>query len=468
MNGVSQYLGVFDLLTFSVVCLSFVAVVYLANRRKSEDKLSAAQYILMGRTLTLPMFVGTMVATWYGGIFGVTEMAFKEGVHTFVTQGVLWYLAYIIFAFFIVDKVYHSQAITLPELVKKLFGPRAGWVAGIFNFFNVVPIVYTINLGILIAALSGWSLLVSTIVGCACIAAYSMIGGFKTIVYTDIIQFVIMCVAVALVLFFSIYNYGGLEFLQEKLPDHYFAVNGQGTLLTTLAWGWISLGTLVDPNFYHRCFAANSPQTAKRGILMATVIWCCFDICTVFGSMYAAALMPDIESNMAYLHYAMSVLPTGLKGLFIGGILAAIISTMDSYLFVASNTLSYDLFPKFFCKFKWHRQLGVAIVAALAILLSFSFDGNIKAIWKLFGSLSAGCLLIPVLLGLINRHLVSENAFLASTCGGVLGITYWRIFKPEGFYDYIDDLYIGVFVTLFIILCFYIFSLTTKSPQKTI
>ena len=65
----------------------------------------------MGRSLTLPLFVGTLVATWYGGIFGVTEIAYKQGIFNFITQGFFWYIAYILFAFFLVERIQTYQAV---------------------------------------------------------------------------------------------------------------------------------------------------------------------------------------------------------------------------------------------------------------------------------------------------------------------------------------------------------------------
>src|SRR5690606_37724200 len=57
--------------------------------------------LLMGRKLTLPLFVATMVATWYGGVAGVTQIAFETGLYNFLTQGIFWYLTYFLFAFFL-------------------------------------------------------------------------------------------------------------------------------------------------------------------------------------------------------------------------------------------------------------------------------------------------------------------------------------------------------------------------------
>ena len=92
----------------------------------------------MGRQLTLPLFVATLVATWYGGIFGVTQIAFEKGIYNFITQGVFWYFTYIIFALFMVTKIRKFHAVTLPEMMGRLFGPKSEKLSAIFNFFNTL------------------------------------------------------------------------------------------------------------------------------------------------------------------------------------------------------------------------------------------------------------------------------------------------------------------------------------------
>ena len=85
---------------FGVLALTLAAALY-GHYRKKRPKNKALDYLLMGRQLTLPLFVATLVATWYGGIFGVNEITFNYGIYNFVTQGFFWYIAYLIFAFFI-------------------------------------------------------------------------------------------------------------------------------------------------------------------------------------------------------------------------------------------------------------------------------------------------------------------------------------------------------------------------------
>lgn len=435
---------------FFILALTAAAVIfgqYYKRKAHESEEETFLDLLILGRQLTLPMFVATLVATWYGGIFGVTEIAFNEGIYNFVTQGFFWYIAYIIFAFFIIKKITPYKAVTLPDLIEKMFGPNSAKLSAIFNFFNVLPIAYTISLGLFLQLLFGGELYVNIIFGTLFVVAYSMYGGFRSVVFSDIIQFGVMCAAVAILLIVSISTFGGLEFLKSNLPETHFNPTGTVGLATTLVWGFIALSTLVDPNFYQRCFAAVSEKAAKNGILISTLIWFLFDICTTFGAMYARAVIPEAESSHAYLTYAIQILPDGLRGFMLAGILATILSTLDSYLFLAGTTLAYDLAPK-----KWRgkvmvHHLGIVIVGVIAIILSMVFKGNIKTVWKTLGSLSASCLLLPVIYGHIFPGRIKDRQFVISCLVGVVGTSTWRNIEKAGFWANVDELYIGVACT---------------------
>lgn len=448
--NISDHIIFFDWFVFALILFITFIFVIIGNRRQeklSPDKPTLIDYLVMGRQLTLPLFVGTLVATWYGGIFGVTQIAFEKGIFNLVTQGGFWYLSYLIFAFFLVDKVKHYEALTLPDLIGKMFGPKSAKIAALFNFFNVLPIAYTIGIGIFIRTLSGWGLNVSMLAGLAIVLSYSLKGGLRSVVLSDMIQFYTMCTGVLSVLLFSIFKYGGLNFLEQKLPPHYFSITSDVGILPTLVWGFIALSTLVDPNFYQRCFAAKSPQVAKKGIIISTLIWFGFDICTTFGAMYARAVIPEADSSHGYLIYALQLLPHGLKGFFLAAILATILSTLDSYIFLAGATLSYDLNHQATKKRPYLHALGLIFVALISIFLANLFSGNIKMVWKTLGSYSAGCFLFPVLYGHFSQRKISDNAFVASCLTGVVTMTFWTFIKRTGFWADVDALYIGVLST---------------------
>jgi SSS family solute:Na+ symporter len=443
-----NYLTTADIIVFSIVLLATVASVLYGQYLKERDhQTSFLDMLVLGRKLTLPMFVATLVATWYGGIFGVTQITFNHGIYNFVTQGFFWYITYIIFAFFIIHKVMPYKAVTLPDLVEKMFGPRSAKLTAIFNFFNVLPIAYTISLGIFLQLLFGGNLTTNIALGTTFVVLYSMWGGFRAVVFSDLIQFGVMVSSVILIAIFSVTSVGGLDFLKASLPESHFSLTGNVGLGTTLAWGFISLATLVDPNFYQRCFAATSEKTARNGILISTVIWFIFDIATTLGAMYARAVIPEADPKHAYMVFSMQILPPGLRGYVLAGILATILSTMDSYLFIAGTTLSYDLAPQKIKKSINFHHLGIITVGILSIVVSSVFEGDIKDAWKTLGSLSAACLTLPVIAGYLFPKRIKDNQFILASIFGVITTIMWRhIERPVALRD-IDELYIGILST---------------------
>lgn len=461
-----------DYIVFLGVIFATLAAVFWGHHRKKNlnptAKSGFLDHMLMGRQLTMPMFVATLVATWYGGIFGVTQIAFESGIYNFITQGVFWYATYLIFAFFLVPRISRFQAVTLPDLVGRCFGPKSEKLAAVFNVLNVVPVTYVVSLGLLIQQCFGISFVGAMALGLALVIGYAIHGGLRSVVYSDIVQFGVMCTSVALIFAFSWMEFGGLNFLQEKLPETHFSPTGGQSLGTTFVWGLIALSTLVDPNFYQRCFAAESPQVAKKGIYVSTLIWICFDIATTAGGMYAAAVLPEASSGTAYLTYGIQLLPEGLRGFFIAGIAATILSTLDSYLFIGATTLSYDLLKKesMSPSIKTYT-LSFLAVGLLAFLLGLGFEGNIRSIWKTLGSYSAACLLCPVVLGIFRPKFLFGNKnetknevsgkyldhlFVGAALISAAVVTYWRNWPPFPHLD-IDELYAGVASSL-LVMCF--------------
>ena len=90
-SSLVQFLNALDwIVFFSVLGLTILSILWgqrLKKRIPESEQLSTIELLLMGRTLTLPIFVATLVATWYGGIFGVTALTFEKGIYNLLTQG---------------------------------------------------------------------------------------------------------------------------------------------------------------------------------------------------------------------------------------------------------------------------------------------------------------------------------------------------------------------------------------------
>lgn len=454
----ASYFSWADWLVFAGVLGVTLAAAMYGNFRLKKNKrtseMSALDYLLMGRQLTLPLFVATLVATWYGGIFGVNEITFNYGIYNFVTQGVFWYAAYLVFAFFIAPKVARFNSMTLPDLTNQMFGPKSAKVAAVFTLLTVTPVAYVLSLGMFLHMVFGTGILQGMVYGTLFTCLYTAWGGFRSVVFSDLVQFFVMCGAVLLVVLFSVHAFGGLSFLKANLPASHFTLTGGNSWANTLIWGFIALATLIDPSFYQRCFAAKSPEVVKKGVLISTFVWFCFDICTTTGSLYARAVLPQAEPGQAYFFYAVQLLPAGLRGFFVAGVLAIILSTLNSFLFIASNTLSFDMLRNRFRNIVLSNRISIFIVGAVAIGLAQLFHGSFKEIWLVLGSYFSACLLVPILAGYLWPGRISDKLFVRASLSSAAVMTAWHLIPKHEVLEALDPFYIGVATGLIILILF--------------
>ena len=437
-----------DWLVFtSVLAATFAAVLIgerMRDKKGDSESNSPLELLLMGRRLTLPLFVPTLVATWYGGIFGVTALSFERGIFNFVTQGAFWYATYLIFAFFLVERVRRIQATGLADLTGQMFGPRAHKLTAVLAYANLLPVGYISGLGIFIGILLGVDWWTGAFLGLMLVYAYALTGGLRAVVFSDIVQCTVMVAAVWILVLVCWGQFGGIGFLEANIPKTHWDPTGGNAWGELFIWGFIALGTLVDPNFHQRIQAADSTRTAKRGILIATVIWFFFDIATTLGGLYARALLPNAKPDGAYMELGLSILPSGLRGLFLAGLLATVLSCLDSSLFTAGATLSADLLKK---TSRWWVKGCMFGTGLLSWALAPLFGGSVVAVWKILGGLAAASLVPAVVYGLCRPKKLDEVGFLLSVGFGVLGTLGHSLYSYI-FPNLLDPFYVGLTLSL--------------------
>lgn len=373
-------------------------------------KQSNSDYLLMGQNLGLFLCIATLTASWYGGIFGVTQLAYEEGFYNFFTQGFCWYLSYIIFALFFVKKIRKENVTSLADLMGKKFGPEFKKFTGLILFFHALPITYSLSLGIFLQSVFGLNLFFSICVGTFLVAFYSSMGGLRGIIITDAFQFCLMFFSVLSVVYFCSMNFGGIDFLTNNLPSTFFNFYGSFDISRALVWFLVATSTtLVHPVFYQRCLAAKDDKTAQLSILISIGFWFLFDLGTTFGGMYAKAILPQSDPSQAYLTLALQILPNGFKGIFVAGIIACILSTIDSFLFVSGVSLSSDV--KQIHQKSQHKKF-IFLSAMLSIIFACFFDTKFESIWLLKEGLLSLGLLMPCLAAIFVKEQLNAKIFI--------------------------------------------------------
>ncbi len=441
-----------------VYFLMILFIGYIVKKRIHNTN----DYFLAGRRLTLPIFVATLVSTWYGGLLGVGELSYSYGIVNWLTQGAFWYVSYLFFALFLANKIRKSNLTTLPDQLEKFYGKKARALGAFFNYIMVTPAPYVMSLGIIFSLIFGWPPWIGIVFGTIVALFYTLRGGFFGVVYTDFIQFILMCLGVALIIPFAVSQFGGIEFLVANLPATHFTFTGTWTTQMILVWGFIAFWTLVDPGFYQRCYAAKDSKIPRKGVLISVLFWVLFDVCTTFTGMYARAAMPNIDPVTAYPIFAAAVLPVFLKGLFFTGVIATIMSTIDSFTFVGAMNISHDIYRKIFRpdaddkKVIKVTKLAIILTGIIALAMALFFE-SIVGMWYTIGTIGISALLVPMMAGFFWKRRKSEIASVLSMILGALTSFLWMVHgylnAYEGWPMYlfeIEPLYPGLLVSLVI------------------
>lgn len=405
---------------FAVVVL-YLLLILLAGLYRRASAVEATDYLLAGRRLTLPAFVASLVSTWYGGILGVGEFAYSYGISTWLVFGVPYYLFALIFAIWFAGRARRTEHYTIPDQLEKHYGRRASMIGAAFLFLLVAPAPYLLMLGTLLTLFFPLPLWLAIMLGSLFSLLYIYRSGFGAVVRTDVIQFVLMFAGFILIVATAAHKFGGIAFLQANVPASSLTWHGGNSLQYILVWYVIAAATLVDPNFYHRCFAARNERVARLGILISVLFWLVFDLLTTTAGLYARALLPGLENPVeSYPRLAEFLLPPFARGLFLVALLATIMSTLDSFSFVSAMTLGRDLL------WKWRRgdeaslQRLVKISLLLTIAISIAIAaliGSVVEIWYKLGSVVTPALLLPLASSFSTRWRMPAKLATANLLG---------------------------------------------------
>ncbi len=431
---------------YGIVILYLAVQMYLGVSRRIRSDSSATELILGGRALTLPAFVASLVSTYYGGILGVGEYSYKYGISNWLVLGVPYYVAALLFALFLARKARETELLTIPDRLNQVYGRPAALAGASIVFLMAIPGAYIVMLGVLFQMLFGWPFWVGVLFGTGFSTIYVFLGGFKALVRNDLFQFALMFLGFAVLLIFLFVTYGGPGYIAANVPSSHLTWHGGRTTWAVAVWYFIALTTLTEPAFFQRCYAAKTPQVARRGIVLSICCWALFDFMTTSCGLYARALLPNLADPVAaYPTLASQVLPVGISGIFAVAMLVTVMSTVDSYSFIAASTFSNDLVRRIrpFSEVQITRvtRIGLAVSTLLALAVGLFFKSAVE-IWYVFGSVGAPALVLPVVSSFVGgRRFDGRGAMLSIVLSGSVsliwylsgywsGVGYWLGIEP--------------------------------------
>jgi solute:Na+ symporter, SSS family len=430
--------------------LALVGVGWLRSRKGA----AVEEFLLVGRRLSAPAFVMSLVSAWYGGILGISEYSYSYGLSNWFVFGLPYYLHAALFAVFLSRKARASRLSSIPDKLEEVYGPLAGRVGAGVVFFHVMPAAYLLMLGKLISWIFGWSYPMSLLVGTVFSTIYIYSGGLRSVTGTDTLQFVLMYVGFVAMLIVLAVNYGGYSFLQSRVPTELFHPLGGQAFQAVFVWYFIASTTLTEPLFFERSYAAKSEKMVLPGILAAIGCWAFFDFMTTTTGLYARALLPQLaDRSLAFPMLAQMVLPAGLFGLFFVALLATVMSTIDSYTFLAAAALGRDLLWKTFSRDEKQvpRYIRGALLASsiCAFLIALASE-SVVHVWHAVGSIVAPALLLPTLTAWFPKHAFPRRWVVPAmlSAGAVALVLQMNQVITGSYWLGIEPIYVGLAVSI--------------------
>lgn len=463
----------FSIYDYIIIILFFLVVIYIGFRTKTVHK-NNFDYLVAGRSITLPAFVATLVSTFYGGILGIGEFTYRYGISSWVMNAFPYYFFITIFALFLAKKIRKAELYTIPDKLEITYGKKVSILGASFVFLLVTPAPYILMLGILTQLIFGWSLNISMLFCLVISIVFLYKGGLRADIRVNILEFILMFLGFGIILPFCYFKLGGIEYLTSNLPQTHTSLTGGNSIGYLLVWFFIGMWAMVDPSFHQRCYAAKDEKTAKKGVLISLVFWFIFDFLTTVSGLYAFVHLKNLENPaMSYPLLANDILPSVAKGFFFVGMIATIMSTFHSFLFISATTLGKDII----CRIKnitdeknSYTKFGIIITSLFSILIAILIPSVVQ-IWYTIGSLTIPSLLIGILTSYSAKLTVKKGyilsamivSFLFSFASFIFGNAFAVNGEPAYFFN-IEPMYPGLFSGLII----YLIGLILKPEKKII
>lgn len=383
----------------------FAAVLALGFSAKLKENTSL-QMVAAGRALTMPLFVATLITTWYGGVLGTPEFYndFGFGLGTLTVNGLPYWIAGIVFSIFLAKRIRSNEQISIPERIERCYGRRAALVTAVLVMVLATPAAFLFMLGTLLVVLFGLDLWLAVTIAGVGSTLFLYKGGLMADARSNLISFVMMYSAFIMILVIAIGAYGMPWEVIPQLPEAQRQWDGGYGPFVVISFMFLGAWTFVDPGFHQRVAAVKDEASARRGVLLAVFFWIVFDTLTTLTAMYGTLALqgsdPSKMGTMLFPLFGDMLLPSGMKGVFFAGMFGAIIAAIIGYTFVSGATAGRD----FFARLKGvvdepttvlYTRIGIAIATVLGIVLAVSV-ASVVDLWYKVASLIIPGLLVPV------------------------------------------------------------------------
>lgn len=437
-----------ELLIILLYLAAMLAIGFIVQRRGGVD--TSRGYLVANKSVGPLLIGGTLFATFWGGgtLLGGAGAAYSG--HMLATIADPWAsgVTLILMAIFFVTILRKLKIASLGEMYFLRYGTRGAHLASLLSLPTLIfwTSVQILAIGKILNVLVGLPGVESAILAGLIVIIYTYLGGMLAVIITDNIQMVLILLGLAILIPTGITFVGGIDVIAENTPTDFWSIlpsdaspSGLGWTFTGImawfaAWCGMGLGSLASLDISQRVFCARDDQAARQGLVLGAGLYWVAGLGPIFlgllgivmvntGMIDGAILAEDPESIVPFL--AKTLLSPWMMALFVGSLMAAIMSTASSAIFasaaVISTTIVHGAVSDHARDDKKVLRLTRALVVVIGLFsIGISFVAPGLYDLMIFGfTLLFACLFWTLVCGLFWKRANAPGA-IASMAGGFL------------------------------------------------
>lgn len=413
------------------ILIYFVLLMWVVVRSKRSNTLE--EYFMGGRQLPFWMLSLTFIASWWGAgsALSTADMAFTDGVSSYWIYGMP-----VLFSTFLMillaKAIRRIPVLTQPQMMTMRYNRLVGVLMSIaiFLFMTITAASQMVGIGSFFVGFLGLSYEWGVILGTGIVLIYSLFGGFKGVVITDIIQFFFLGAAAIIVCWVGYQHAGGWEGIQEAALtadkpfyfDFYHNIGNNLVYVITFGAAW-----MIQANVWQRIMATRNDTDARKMTVMSFIVYIPLYFIAVVTGMAALALYKDMPEGGVIPGIVRDYMSPVLGVFVFVGICSAIMSTMDSLINTGAMVLTKDVYSLYINKNANDKQLirmsmlSTAIVTCIGLLIALRIRSILDVSWIAADLLSTGCF-VPLVLGFLWKRGTAAGALSSIVAGSSFSI----------------------------------------------
>ncbi len=421
-----------------IIIFAYLAITLIVGIRAGKNTITMTEFSVAKRNYNTTVMVATTCATLVASedvMYGA-QRVFEIGIlYPLVALAIP--LASFITAHLVIPRfayVPYKNFISVGDLIGSFYGKKAQVITGCS-----VALLCTGRLGGQVCAIGyfcdyflGLPHFSAIVFGAGIITIYSAFGGVKSVTLTDVIQFAMLLVIIPVTASIGIQIFGWKFFLASLPPGHltFRIPAGEST------WDYINLFIILmvpalPPPLIQRFLMSRNTQQMKDFMNISFLLGIVFTFCVAMIGLTVLAMAPETKSSSVFPYFINQLLPNGLRGLAVAGMLAVIMSTADSFLNTGSISFVHDvLYPLSGSRLDDKTQLKltryVTVLMGIGSIFASLTSDSIMEVILIFANFWAPVVWGPLILTLFKFKGTSQG-FIAASLLGLATAIGWMI-----------------------------------------